>query len=215
MTRQYSFLLLLIISYALSACTPTENDPATVADQYWQLLQSGDTVKAKQLLSTSGQQAIAVHSNRINKNTHINSSKARTTVQTTITTTNPVSGYRHTESFDTVLVLEQGQWKVDASQTHIPPEPSAQEQRAEQLADDLSQSMKKNIDSIDNAMSEGMQLLNDAFKNGSKEMNESLLHLMDKLNNTMQESIDKMKQRRQQQQNKQNPPNPDKGEGMI
>ena len=42
-------------------------------------------------------------------------------MRTTITTINPDSNVSHTQTFDTVLVLQNGQWKVDASQSPLPP----------------------------------------------------------------------------------------------
>ncbi len=215
--RAFSFLLL---SLTLSACTQPAEDPKAVADKYWQYMQNGKLNEAEKLVSADSLHALPEHSKRLDVNTNISPGNATTIVTTTITTIDPDSNYRHTETFNTVLVLQQGQWKVDASQSQIPVALDEKEKQMKKLADELSQSMQKNVESMDDAVNQGMQLLNEALKDGSKEMGDSLLHLMNQLNATMQESIDKMKQRReQQQQEKQQPPatqpDPQQGEGMI
>ena len=219
MTSKPQHIFILLLSLTLAACIPAADDPKTVADKYWQYLQTGNTTEAKKLLSTNSHQAFSEHSSRINSNTQLENSEAKTLVTTTLTTFNPATSQSHTETFDTVLVLQQGQWKIDIKQSQIPPPPSAQEEKVQQLTEDLSESMQENIESIDDAMSEGMQTLNEALRDGSKEMGDSLLHLMNELNHTMQKSIDKMKERREQQKQEQEPsqpePDPRQGEGMI
>jgi len=222
MTNHNRLLCLLLISFVLSACTQPADDPKTVADKYWQYMQTGNISEAEKLISTNSSLALQKHSNRMNTNTQINSGEATTVINTTITTTDPNNNYRHTETFNTVLVLQQGQWKVDAEQSQIPAAPDAKEKELQQLSEELSKSMQENIESMDDAMNQGMQMLNETLRDGSKEMGDSLLHMMNELNATMQESIDKMKQRREQQRQEQqqtpqppSQPNPRRGEGMI
>ena len=223
MTNKSQLFFILLLSFTLSACIPHADDPKTVADKYWLYLQTGNTTEAKKLLTINSTHAFSEHSSRINSNTQIDNSEARALVNTSITTINPTTSQSRTESFNTILVLQQGQWKIDINQTQIPPAPSAQEEKIQQLTEELSKSMQGNLESIDDAMSEGMQTLNEALRDGSKEMGDSLLHLMNELNRTMQTSIDKMKERRKQQIQEQNPeqnkqqPQPDlrQGEGMI
>lgn len=215
--------LLIISAVALTACTQPAEDPKTVADKYWQHLQTGNIAEAEKLVSLNSRQVIADHQSRIANISQLDNGEASTIVSTTITTINPTNNHSHTETFNTVLVLQQGQWKVDVSQSPIPPAPSAHEEEMQKLAEDLTESMQENIESIDNAMSEGMQLLNEALREGSREMGDSLLNLMNELNSTMHESIDKMKERRNKQLEKQQDelqpeqiqPDPDKGEGII
>jgi len=223
MTNKPRHFFILLLSLTLTACIQATDDPKTVADKYWLYLQTGNTTEAKKLLTINSSHAFSEHTSRINSNTKIDNTEARALVNTSITTINPATSYSSTESFNTVLILQQGQWKIDINQSQIPPPPSAQEEQIQQLTEELSESMQDNIESIDDAMSEGMQTLNEALRDGSKEMGDSLLHLMNELNRTMQKSIDKMKQRREQQlqeqkpeQNKQQPqPDPRQGEGMI
>ncbi len=223
---KFKLLILLIISAILTACNQSVADPKTVADKYWQYLQAGNMTEAEKLLSTNSLSIFSEHTSRIGSNTKLENSEAKTLVNTTITTLNPETGYSHTENFNTVLVLQKGQWKIDISQSSIPPAATAQEEKIQQLTEELSESMQENIESIDNTMSKGIQMLNEALRDGSKEMGASLLQLMNELNSTMQESIDKMKKRHEQQkqeqqqkqqQKQQQPsqPDPRQGEGMI
>lgn len=112
-------------------------------------------------------------------------------------------------TFDTILVLEQGHWKIDASRTRLPLPKTASEKQMEELTEQLSESMQKNIESIDDTMAESMHMFNEMLREGSNEMGNSLLKGMEELNRKMRESIDNMKQRRSKDNI------PDKGEGMI
>ena len=213
---KHTLALLLFLSFSLIACTQPAEDPKSVADKYWQYLQAGNTTEAEKLVSVNSRSALAEHNNRMTTINQLKNGETVTVVSTTITTVNPDSDYRHTETFNTTLVLQQGQWKVDANRSQIPPAPSVKQEEIQQLAEQLSESMQENIESIDDAMSEGMHLLNEALREGSKEMGDSLLHLMNELNDTMHESIGKMKERREQQLQEQKiQPDTDKGEGMI
>lgn len=212
-------IILILATLTLAACTPTADDPKTVADKYWNHLQSGNLEEARKLALPGNQQALQLHSNHIISNSQFHNEEAKTIVSTTITTINPSTGYKHTQHFDTVLVLHDGHWLIDAAQTRVPPPPSAREEEMRRLAEELSESMHDNIESIDDAVTEGMEMLNEALQEGSKEMGESLLQLMNELNQTMSDSIERMKERRQQQMQQapqqQNGPDPAKGEGMI
>jgi len=228
MTNYQRPFLFLLLSLTLSACTQAAEDPKATADKYWQYMQDGKFDEAEKLVSADSLHALPEHSKRLDENTKVSPGKVTTIVTTTITTIDPDSNYHHSETFNTVLILQQGQWKVDVTQSQIPPAPGEKEKQLKQLADELSQSMQKNVESMDDAMNQGMQMLNETLKDGSKEMGDSLLHLMNELNTTMQQSIDKMKQRREQQlrekqqQEKQTPGQPQQtqpdlrqGEGVI
>jgi len=222
MIKYQRALLFLLLSFTLFACTQPAEDPKAIADKYWQHIQTGNINEAEKLISKNSQQALQTHRNRLDENTKINNGKATTIVTTTITTIDSDNN-RHTETFNTVLVLQQGKWKVDVEQSQIPPAPDEKEKKMKQLGDELSESMQKNIDSMDNAINQGMEMLNEALHEGSEEMGNSLLQMMNELNTTMKESIDKMKQRREQQLQEKQPqanppkprPDPQQGEGMI
>lgn len=220
--KSFKTKLFLVVLFGLTlvACTQPSEDPKSVADKYWLLMQSGNTTEAEKLISINSRRVFSKHKNRISSISQLSNSNATTIVTTTVTTINPVNNYSRTETFNTILVLQQGQWKVDINQSHIPPAQSAHEEELQQMAEDLTESLQENIDSIDETMSQGMQVLNEALREGSKEMGDSLLHLMKELNTSMQKSVDKMKQRRQQPLEEQPPeqqtkPDPKKGEGMI
>ena len=212
----FNSFLIITFSLFLFACSKPIENPKSIADKYWQHLQSGNTTEAEKLISTNSKPAFANHSNRMASISQLNNSEAKTIVSTTITTINPKTQFSYTETFNTVLVLQQGKWRVDVNESQIPPALSAPEEELQQLAEELSESMQDNIESIDEAMNEGMQLLNEALRDGSKEMGESLLHMMNELSGKMHESIDKMKERRQRQTPPpKNQPDPNDGEGMI
>lgn len=213
-------LFLTLVTFILTACIQPAEDPGTVADKYWQHMQTGNFEEARKLVSTNSLHAFQSQTNRMNSIAQIHNSTATTIISTTITTVDPNSNYSHSETFNTVLILQQGQWKIDLNNSAIPPAPSVKEQDMQQLADELSESMQENIESMDDAVNQGMHMLNEALEDGSKEMGKSLLHLMNELNKSMQESIEKMEQRREQQlqeQEKPQPtqPDPRQGEGMI
>ena len=216
---KYFTLASILLSLCLIACTPSVDDPKIIADKYWQYLLAGNLSEAEKLVSTDSRQAFSAHSDRITSITQLNNGETKTIVSTSITTVNPNTNFSHTQTFNTVLVLQQGQWKIDASQTTLPAPLSASEEELQQLTEKLSDSMQENIESIDDAMTQGMQLLNEALHEGSKEMSDSMLNLMNELNSSMQESIDKMKQRRGQQEQpvpeQEKQPDPRQGEGMI
>jgi len=213
------FFILIISGIALSACTQPAYNPKTVADRYWQFIQTGNTVEAEKLISVNSHRSYSENNHRRVAIKQFSNDEAITIVSTSITTISPHSNFSRTQTFDTYLVLQQGQWKIDANRTQMPPAPSATEEELQKLAEELSESMQDNIESIDETMNQGMQMLNEALRDGSKEMGDSLLQLMNELNKSMRDSIDKMKQRRQEQLQEQAPqpnqPDPDKGEGMI
>lgn len=218
--KKINILILLLLTILLSACLPSADDPKTVTDKYWQQLQNNNLKEAEKFVMQTNQQAMQTHKNHITSDSQLQSQPAKSIVSTTITTTNPTTGQVHRQSFDTVLVLVDGQWKINLSETEIPPPPSARQEELEELAEKLNQSMQKNMESLDEAIDQGMDAFNEAFKDGSKEMGDSLLHMMNELNRSMKESIERLKQRRQQQlndqqQNQLQQPDPSKGEGRI
>jgi len=224
--HKYRLFSIALSALALSACNQQAEDPKTVADKYWQNMQTGNIAEAEKLVTTDSRNALPAQTERMTSIATVDNGEARTIVTTTITTTKPDTDYRQIETFDTVLVLQQGQWKVDLNNTEVPPSPTAREEQLQQLKQELSESMKENVESMDEAMTQGMEMLNEALQEGSKEMGDSLLEMMNELNSTMKESIEKMKQRREQQlqQENQTPqempeatpqPDPAQGEGMI
>lgn len=215
-------LSVLALVLLLSACLERADTPKQVAQKYWHALQKGDHATVRQYASKASQEnlnnylALPPDQKTIVHEVTIDTEHAA--VNTTINPNAIAPDNKHT--IETILVLEDGQWKVDASRTQLPPPESQTELELEELADQLSESMKENIESMDGALSEGMEMLNNALRDGSKDMGESMLKLMKELNESMKESVEQMKQRNQQQQTP--PPNdspmqpdPNQGEGVI
>lgn len=207
---------LALTSSLLFACKPATEDPGMVAEKYWQAMKTGDTETARALVSTNSQQAFNAYTNQPEENKISIDDVTLGTEHTSINTVlhpagDPGKNSDDHRTFDTILVLEDGQWKIDAERTVIPPPKTPEQKELDELAEQLTESMQESLDTMDDAMSEGMKFLNDALREGSKEMGESLLDQMDELKKSMRDSIEEMKKQRQQKQSK---PKGD-GEGMI
>ncbi len=210
--KQYS-LWLIVSTLLISACAKPAKSPASVAHQYWQLIQDGKTKAAEQLVSSNSRQAFEDTIKTLKPVRHFELKNSRTSVTTILnpSTTNPALN----QPFNTSLILEQGRWRIDATQTQIPLERAATKQQ--QPGDNFSKSMRNNMHAMSNNMHEGIKLLNNALRNGSKDMHNSFLKGMKKLNESMQKSIAALKRHKQQDQQPSVPaqPNANKGEGII
>lgn len=203
-------LSILALSLVVSACTKPAQDPHTIAEQYWSHIQAGNTNAAKILVSADTRPAFEKNIATLKPVKQFTLDNTRTSITTVLIPVAPES--RQTQPFETVLVLEHGQWRIDAAKTQVPVSP---EEKAQQLSDELSKTMEHNLDSLDEAMHEGLQLLNDALRDGSRDMSESFLKGMKELNESMQRSIEQLKKHRQQQPPPASTPDPNKGEGVI
>ncbi len=211
-------ILIPLISLGLVACQQPINTPKQVAEKYWQALKNGDTEIAKQLVSKNSQTSLGSYlalpdDKRVTLDI-IKLDDEKATVHTTITSQTINANQNKTSEhvdFKTTLVMEDGQWKIDASRSQ-PPSPQKQ---AEPFNDDqISEALQKNLDSMDEALEEGADMLNEFVQEGSREMSESLLKGMNKMNESLREAIEKMKQRREQQDSTQPPAN-ENGEGLL
>ena len=212
-----TILATLLVAASVTACKQAAQNPRDVAQQYWQALKADDTNTARELVTTETQSELDAYlqlpAEEKTALGDVNLGAEKTTVVTIVypDAANP-EDYR---VFETVLELENGQWKVDASQS-LPPKPSVPtDQEMDELAEQLNESVQENIESIEEAMSEGMRMLHEAMRQGSQDMGESLLRGMEELNRSMQESIEQMQKRRelQEQQEQQAPSH--EGEGLL
>jgi len=209
-------LLLLTVSLLITACTKPADNPQQVAEKYWRLIQSGNTKAAELLVSKQSRQTFSHDIKSIKPVKNFVLKGSRTTISTIInpSVTNPAAD----QPFDTVLVLEQGQWKVDTRQTHIPISPDVANQQQKKLANDISKSISDNLNTMNKEMNKGIKLLNQALQQGSKDMSESFVNGMKQLNESMKKSIEKLKRLRQQDNSQPTAPaTPDKNkdEGVI
>jgi len=198
----------------LISCADTPDSPNQVAEKYWDAIQQGDTKAAKQYITNSSQK---LYDNHINSLQYISIDNfAVDNDKTTVTTIiNPEADVPGDEIiFETRLRQENGQWKVDLNNTQVP-QTAKKERELQELAEELSTTMQKNVDSMQDVMSEGMNMLNDALREGSEEMGKSMLDAMKELNTKMKESIGKMKERRQQKENMPKDTDGKVGEGLI
>jgi len=203
-------LITLVPLLTLTGCLQAAEDPRDVANQYWQALKSGDTETARSMVSSNSQQAFDNYmAAPADEKTDVGEINLGTEQTTIITIIYPEGGAPDDfETFDTVMVIEDGQWKVDAERTIIP-RPAPSDRELEELKDQLSDSMEENVESVEEAMNEGLKLLDEALREGSKDMGESMLKGMEEMNRALRESIEEMQKRRDQEQEK------PEGEGLI
>ncbi len=200
---KHTLLIIFLSFFALSACQQTST-PEQVAEQFWQALQSGDIAAAKKLVSKNSQNDLDNYLSRLDENkpalSSIKLGETKISINTTI---------NDQTNFETILILEGSEWKIDPSHSQ-PPTPQLPEQSSDfdQLSDELQENMGQ-------AFEEGTDMLNKFMEEGSKEMSESLLKGMNKMNEALREATEKMKQRREQQDTPQQPPAKDNGEGLI
>ena len=196
----------------LTACMHQADNPRDVASQYWQALKTGDSQTARSLVTSDTQQAFDDYlAQPAEQKTSIGEINLGTEQTTIITIVYPEGAAPDDfDTFDTVLVMEDGTWKIDAERTIIP-RPAPTDKELDELADQLSESMQDNIDSIEEAMEQGMQMLDEALREGSRDMGESMLKGMEEMNRALRESIEDMQKRREQQ----TPEKEKEGEGLI
>ena len=188
------------------------DEPRDVAGRYWQALKNGDNTTARSLVSTDSQEAFDAYiAKPADEKTAIGEVNLGTEQTTIITIVYPEGGSPDKfDTFDTVLILEDGQWKIDAERT-IVPRPAPSDRELDELADQLSDSMQENIDSMEEAMEQGLKMLDEALREGSRDMGESMLKGMEEMNRALRESIEEMQRRRQQQDQEKEK----EGEGLI
>ena len=212
MTRLPLIPLISLCVLLLSGCINQAKNPREVAERYWQALKNGDTETARSLVSNGSVEAFDAYAALpADRKTAIGEINLGTEQATILTIVYPQGeDPEEFESFDTVMVMEDGAWKIDAART-IVPRPAPSERELEELADELSDSMQENIDSVEEAMKQGLELLDEALREGSRDMGESMLKGMEEMNRALQESIEQMQKRREQQkQDKKG-----EGEGLI
>ena len=123
-------LAILFFSLFITACMHETENPRDIASQYWQALKNGDTATARSLVSSDSQQAFDDYvSQPDDRRTAIGEVNLGTEQTTVITIIYPEGNTPDDfDTFDTVMVMEDGKWKIDAGRTIIPrPAPSEHE----------------------------------------------------------------------------------------
>ncbi len=189
--------LLIVTGYLLvSGCMQAE-DPKNVAQQYWQAMQAGDYAKARSLVSTNSQSSFDDFANPPGSHKPELNAVALTASRTTVTTI--INNGNTSAQFDTVLVMQNGQWVVDVGATQIPPPRSALEQRMKDMVEQLSNAVDDNMQTMEETLGESVNLLNDLLQSGAQELSESVTQGMNELNNSIHDAMRKLEKRRQQQ----------------
>lgn len=219
---KYSAFISLLAVISLSACQPNTESPSQVTKEYWQALKNNDLTSASELVSENSQRHLSRYFELPNEEKipldEIYVGAEYATVTTIISPESsaaeavPDQGQRDipTMTFETILTLEDGRWKVDAARTQNPV-----------LQDESSQDApSSDLDTapLNEALQESAEMLNQFMREGSREMSETFLEGMNKMNETLQEAIDRMKQRREQQEQEESPANQNsetENEGVI
>lgn len=188
-------LLLALPLLAISACSQAEN-PKDVADRYWQALRSGDIDTARSLVSSESRQAFRTFIESPENLDIVGEVELGAQITRVVTVLYPRRTRDDYRAFDTLLVLENGSWKIDAEHTLVPPPASSATDDTDLSSEQLSESMQENIDSMEKSMSEGLQLLHETVREGSREMGQSLLKGLQELNHSMRESIEQLREHR-------------------
>lgn len=217
-------LITLLACLSLTACKENSETPKLVAQKYWQSLKNGDIATAKSLVSINTQAELQTYLALPDEEkiplSNIDLGAEQATVNTLITVKSAVIDTNqihdpaadHAINFETVLVLENGQWKIDALRTQVPaPKKPTTSSNDKQLPDAL----QENLDSMDNALEQGTDILNEFMREGSKEMSESLLKGMNKMNDALRDAVDKMKKRRELREDPEPSTNNKNGGGLI
>lgn len=186
----------------ISGCMQAE-DPKNVAQQYWQAMQVGNYAKARSLVSADSQGSFDDFASLPDSHKPGLSAVALTDSHTTVTTI--VNNGNTSIKFDTVLVMQNGQWVIDAEATQIPPPRSALEQRMHNMAEQLSTAVDENMQNAEEALGEGVNLLNDLLQSGAQDLSESVNQGMNELNDSIHDAMRKLEQQRKQHGSTQTP----------
>ena len=199
-----SFLYIFIFAISSTGCQRQADQPVEIAEKYWHALNNGDDATARQLTSTTSVGSLNHYWSLPDQDKsalkNLSFGKQQASVSTIVNTA------QHQRTFETTLVLENGEWKIDAARTLEAAIPSPVKN------DSQTDSLDKSLDDMDDALKESADMLNQFMQEGSREMSESLRKGVDQMNDALRDALDKMKQRRQQQRD---PSNTEDGEGLI
>ena len=208
-------LLALPFILLLGACNEAQG-PKDISQRYWQALVDNDLETARALVSSASQESFDAHVEAVNTPEAVRQVALDDEHVYVITTINPDADRPHRDRpFRTVLVLEDGAWKIDLGQTRLPPPPTELEKQLEEFSEDMNESMEENIQTMEEMLDEGAKLLDEALEQGSQEMSNSFGQAMQRMQEAMRDSIEKMKERRRELEQDTQPTNPDTGEGPI
>lgn len=199
MKKIFSFATCLLIAGCMQAPNPKE-----VAQQYWQAMQKGDYAKARSMVSSSTKLSFDQYAKLPDSEKTPLNAVAITDTRTIVTTI--VNTGNQSIQFNTVMVLENGQWEVDANETIIPPPSSSLEKNLDSMLKQLSGAMDGSVDQMKKTLNDGVNLLNNTLKNRSQDISNAVSEKMKQLNDSIQEAMKKLKQEQEQKQQPQPQP---------
>ena len=208
-------LALLASAVALGACSEIEQ-PKNIAEQYWQAMIDNDLETARALVSTASQDAFDIHAQAVNSPDALSQVALDDQRIVVVTTINPdVDKPWRDRPFETVMVLEDGEWRIDLNATELSPAPTELERQLEDMTNDMNGTLEKNLDTMEQLLEEGADLLDESIEQGSREMSQTFQDAMRKMQESIRDSIEQMKQRRENRQAPPAEPDADTGEGVI
>lgn len=118
MTKLTRFALYLVLGLLLAACG-SANDPRSVAEGFWQAMMERDIEKARGYTTAESGKTLKLRDNGegdVNVAVgEMTEKESEVTFATTMTST--VDGQEQKIPLETILVREDGTWKVDANRT--------------------------------------------------------------------------------------------------
>ncbi|MDH5710056.1 MAG: hypothetical protein OEZ15_00110 [Gammaproteobacteria bacterium] len=198
------FFYILIFVISSTGCQQQFDQPVNITEKYWRALNNADDDTVRHLTSSTTieslnhYRSLPDHEKASLKN--LSFDKHHVSITTT------VNSAEQKRTFETILVLENGEWKIDATRTFEAALPTPAHNNNQ------SDSLDKSLDDMDKSLKEGADMLNQFMQEGSREMSESLRKGVDQMNDALRDALDKMKQQRQQEHD---PSNTDRGEGLI
>ncbi len=171
MKNLMKLVLILITATVFTACGGSD-DPKSVADAYWSALAERDVEKARSYVTKESAQSVSIDEKQDADEILETSFGEQTeenglvTIPTTLTVTQ-ANGEQQTFSMSTILIQEDGAWKVDAQKTMFSMFGGAMKK----MMEGMGEAMKQGMEGMGKAMQESMKEINKAYKDADETKN--------------------------------------------
>lgn len=182
-------VLFLMVGIALIAgCSKgTSNNPKDVAEKFWSASKSGDVEKAKKY-ATKGSSDTLTKEDKTTQEGEYKLGEPKIEGEKVLIPTTLVNE-EYTVKLNTVLVLEDGKWRVDVNQTMMSMMGGAMGEMMKALGKGMGAMMK----GMGGAMGETMKDMQEGMKDFGEQMGKSMGEKMKEMGHTMEEAGKKMK----------------------
>lgn len=161
----------LIVTVGMTAILGcAQGDPAAVAEAFWRAGQEGDIERARSYVSASSHAKMNERSAPSIDELWIGESEIdgdRATVQTRLSTSTDRS---FTIEFNTIMVREEGDWKVELDDTSSEMMREIFGSTMEEMGEQLGEAMKGAVEGMAEGMAEGMQKMGEAMQDAAKDL---------------------------------------------